>query len=78
MKINQAVVFCIAVLLFPGVGFPGDLSSLSAEPTIFAEAHELELAEPIDISSDGELLLLFRPGQQGFELVNTQLSLIHI
>jgi len=72
MKINQAVVFCIAVLLFPGVGFPGDLSSLSAEPTIFAEAHELELAEPIDISSDGELLLLFRPGQQGFELVNTQ------
>ncbi|HVM46660.1 MAG TPA: immunoglobulin domain-containing protein [Candidatus Acidoferrum sp.] len=47
-----------------GVGTPG--GAAPAKPGLLPAA-----PAPIDLSPDGELVLLFLPGNQGFELVNT-------
>ena len=48
------------------------LTSAAAQAAAAPSALETAISAPIDFSPDGELLLLFLPGGQGFELVNTR------
>ena len=48
------------------------LAPLPARAATSPLALETSVSTPIDVSSDGELLLLFLPGLQGFEIVNSQ------
>ena len=68
--------FCAGALLLLAVNTFGGLSAESAPTAVGGDAPSAaslaEVPAPIDVSADGELLLLFLPGGQGFELVNTR------
>ena len=62
----------IALLLQLAAAFAAVLPSPAAAQAAAPSALEVAVAAPIDVSPDGELLLLFLPAGQGFELVNTR------
>src|ERR1017187_3102978 len=62
----------IALLLQLAAAPPAVLPSPAAAQAAAPSALEVAVAAPIDVSPDGELLLLFLPTGQGFELVNTR------
>ena len=72
IKTTRILAFCIGTLLLPAVPIFGSLAPETPVPGApNPSTHSLvEAPAPIDISPDGELLLLFLPGGQGFELVN--------
>jgi len=73
MKISHALVVCWVVLLSGWAACAGPLlPSPAAQTVASAGTSDVDLAGPIDVSGDGELLLLFRPGLRGFELANTR------
>ena len=73
MKITCALGFrLVALLLQLAIASGVGLAPTASAQTAAALAAEMSVAAPIDLSPDGELLLLFLPGGRGFELVNTQ------
>jgi autotransporter-associated beta strand protein len=62
----------IALLLQLAAALAAVLPSLAAAQAAAPTALEVAVSAPIDVSPDGELLLLFLPAGQGFELVNTR------
>jgi autotransporter-associated beta strand protein len=73
MRTNNNFGFCAVALLLPlAAAFTTAMlppASAQAAPPL---ALETAVSTPIDVSPDGELLLLFVPGLQGFEIVNTR------
>src|ERR1035438_2380337 len=61
-----------ALLLQLAAAFAAVLPSPAAAQAAAPSALEVAIAAPIDVSPDGELLLLFLPAGQGFELGNTR------
>jgi len=74
MRTARAPGFRAAALLLALAALLGAtvLSSAAAPAAAAPLALETAVSAPIDVSPDGVLLLLFLPGGQGFELVNTR------
>jgi hypothetical protein len=68
-----ALALCASALLLPPVSLFGGAVIESPGPSAANRStpFPVEVPAPIDISADGQLLLLFLPGGQGFELVDT-------
>src|ERR1039458_1347818 len=62
----------IALLFQLAAAFAAVLPSPAAAQAAAPSALEVAVSAPIDVSPDGELLLLFLPAGQGFEVVNTR------
>src|ERR1039458_4987585 len=62
----------IALLFQLAAAFAAVVPSPAAAQAAAAPALEVAVSAPIDVSPDGELLLLFLPAGQGFELVNAR------
>src|ERR1035441_9774592 len=62
----------IALLFQLAAAFAAVLPSPAAAQAAAPSALEVAVSAPIDVSPNGELLLLFLPAGQGFELVNTR------
>ena len=74
MNATRALAFCAGVFLLPPIssfGGPSLSPPVSSAETRLS-AFPVGVPAPIDVSQDGELLLLFLPGEQGFELVDTR------
>src|SRR3974377_2329533 len=74
MRTETAICYCAVMLLV-------QLTASSAAPLASSNsthtpkrplALDMTVSSPIYISTDGEFLLVFWPGLQGFELVNTR------
>jgi hypothetical protein len=62
----------LALLMQLVAAFAALVSPVAAQAANAPAALEVAVSAPIDVSPDGELLLLFLPAGQGFELVNTR------
>jgi Immunoglobulin domain/Peptidase_C39 like family/WD40-like Beta Propeller Repeat len=74
MNSTRALTLFVGTLLLPAASaFGGSSGRLPVSATSVPQAaFPVEVPAPIDVSADGELMLLFLPGGQGFELVNTR------
>jgi hypothetical protein len=72
---NSTRALCLrhlALLMQLVAVFAALISPAAAQAANAPAAMEVAVSAPIDVSPDGELLLLFLPAGQGFELVNTR------